>query len=1045
MRKDTRLLYVLFFFSGASSLIYQIAWIRMFGLVFGVSAFAIATVLASFMAGLGFGNFYFGKIAARSARPLHLYALLELGIGLYGLIFPFLFSALKLFCQQLPAEVQNRFLVISLVRLLFSLLVLAVPTALMGGTLPVLSKIFVKDLRTLGKRIAGLYSVNNAGAIAGCLAAGFLLMLLVGVHGTVLIAAGVNLVIAFLAWILDNASTAAVQVGEKPGKAPALETQSRSFFTTPVVRLVLVLIGIEGFVSLAYELVWTRILSAAVLGNSVYSYCIVTAVFICGLSLGSFLTSIIIDKRKDALGFFAGIEIAIGLSAIVFLLFFCKVPGIEHARMATAAFGVWGRSLAQDLFFSIVVMLIPATLMGMAFPTAVRICTPSIVGVSRTVGIVGGLNTFGSIAGSLAGGFILIPMFGMYRSVIVLALVNIMAGVVAIMFDTLLHWRLRTAVAVTFAAACACMPAVLPHHALYWRSTAATSDNEWLHYYVEDYAATVAVVNSKSIDGDVACLEVDGIPVAGTEYMLRTTQKAQAHIPLLLYESQNHGPAGNVLTVGLGSGGTSWSATQHDIGSITCVELVPGVVKAAEREFSEENHDVFGSTRFHLIIGDGRNHVLTTAFRYDVILTESVHPIYAGNASLYTQDYFRACRGRLTENGVFSVWLPIYRLSRGDLKTVMATFVSVFPHASVWFTTNSLSRQVLLIGTMKKLEIDFATWVAMVNEPKVRKDLRQVRLDDPLKLLDCMIMTENDMRNFAAGAAIHTDDHPVLEFSAPKSSDDFVTWKRNLAAIAGYKKSSLPFLVNCTDSAEARRLMAQYDAADRHILTGLLNHFDNQDGAVKEYRLAQRLNPSDNSIGYLVSLEERSMLNKAHGLQSVGNIGGARALYKIMLDVDPGNFSIVNEAALWYGRLHVVDAAESLLTGYVRTHPGSAGADADAYASLGIVYVNNRRWGMALTVLDSALLLNPRLAEAYNTRAIAYAGEGLYDEALASLDKAIEMNPETPNAYENRAYVYAHMGKNDLAEKDAALSRSIRHGLDSGEIDGAVFGTHPAK
>ena len=1007
----------------------------MFGLVFGVSAFAIATVLASFMAGLGFGNFCFGKIAGRSARPVLLYALLELCIGLYGLFFPFLFSALKILCLHLPAEVQGRFVTMSLVRFMLSLLVLAVPTTLMGGTLPVLSKIFVKDLRTIGKRIGGLYSVNNAGAIAGCLAAGFLLMLLAGVRGTVQIAAGVTLIIASCAWFLGRASTITEQAGEKFEKALTPELQNRLIFTTSAVRLVLILIGVEGFVSLAYELVWTRILSAAVLGNSVYSFCIVTAVFILGLSLGSYITAAIIDKRKDPLGFFGSIEIAIGLSAILFLLLFGKVPAMEHARLATAAFGVWGRSLSQDLFFSIVVMLIPATLMGMAFPTAVRICTPTVDGVAQSVGIIGGLNTAGSILGSFAGGFILIPVFGMYRSLIVLALVNMLAGVAAILFDRQLHWRFRTAVAAAFAVACACVPAVLPHHALYWRSTAKTSQDEWLQYYVEDYAATVAVVNTRSSDGDVKCLEVDGIPVAGTDFMLRTTQKVQAHIPLLLYESQDRGRAKNVLAIGLGSGGTSWSATQHAGSGITCVELVPGVVKAAVREFAEENHDVFDSTRYRLIIGDGRNHVLTTTKHYDVILTESVHPVYAGNASLYTQDYFAACRRRLTENGVFSVWLPIYRISRDDFKTVMATFVSVFPHASVWFTANSLSRQVLLIGTMKKLEIDFATWVTMAEgDAGVRNDLKQVSLDDPLKLLDCMIMTENEMRDFSAGASIHTDDRPVLEFSAPKSADDFTTWKQNLADVTTFKKSRFGCLVHCPDSLQTRRLAAQYDTADRHVLAGLVNHFDNQDIALKEYRVAHVLNPSDASIGYLVNLAQRSMLDRARGLRSAGNVRDANEIYKSLVAGDPDNFDIVNETARWYGQLHMVETAETLLKGFLRVHPKSA----DAYTSLGIIFVNNQLWDNALTVVDSSLALNPRLAEAYNTRAIADAGKGRYDEALSSLNKAIEINPETPNVYENRAYVYAHMGKKDLAEKDADLSRSIRQAHDGGLAEDAT-------
>jgi spermidine synthase len=1014
-----RLLYILFFFSGASALIYQVVWIRMFGLVFGVSAFATATVLTSFMAGLGFGSFCFGKIASRSRDPLRLYAFLELCIGLFGLIFPFLYSALKVLCIHLPGDVQSSFLKMTAVRFALSLLVLTVPTVLMGGTLPVLSRIFVRDLRTIGRRIGHLYAVNNAGAVAGCLAAGFIVILLAGVRGTVYVAAGMNIGIAFLAWRMRRTSTAQTPSAETVLHVAVPAPPDSVFFSTPLAGLVLLLIFIEGFVSLAYELVWTRILSASVLGNSVYSFCIVAAVFILGLSLGSYITAAIIDKRKDALGFFATIEIGIGLTAIVFLLLFSRFPAMDHFLLPNAAFGVWGGTIARDLLLSVVIMLVPATLMGMAFPTAVKIFTRTVNGAAARVGIVGGVNIAGSILGSFSGGFILISALGMYRSVIVLAFVNILAGVAAILADPLLRWRYRAAFAAVVCAASAGMPALLPHHTLFWRSTTATHLNEWLQYYVEDYAATVAVVKTQTADGMVKCLEVDGIPVAGTDFMLRTTQKVQAHIPLLLYESQNAGRAKKVLTVGLGSGGTSWSATRHDGCRVTCVELVPGVAKAAACEFTEENFGVFGNARYRLIIGDGRNHVLATRERYDAILTESVHPVYAGNASLYTQDYFAACRLRLTDNGIFSVWLPIYRISLTDFKTVMATFLTVFPHASVWFTPNSLSRQVLLIGTMKELRIDVARWNAMVRAPGVASDLAEVRLDDPVKLLDCMIMSEEDMKVFSAGAALHTDDRPVLEFSAPKSADDVMTWKQNLAAIAFYKRSRFDICIHDTDSSQTRRSMARCDSADRHVLAGILNHVDNQRVAIGEYRVAQSLNPSDGSIAYLAHDVRRSALDKVHHFQSSGSVAEASALYGALLGAYPEDFDLVDKAARWYGSLRRVDSAEALLLGFLMRHPRNAGA----YAGLGIVYVNNQQWDKALAALDSALALDPRSAETYNTRAIAYAGKGLYGEALSNVNRAIEIDPTTPNVYENRSCVYTLMS----AETNAASLRLISH------------------
>ncbi len=385
-------LFVLFFFSGAAALTYQVVWIRMLGLVFGVSAFAIATVLTSFMAGLGLGSFYFGEKARKSRNPLRLYAKLELWIGLFGLIFPLLVSGLKLVCLRMPDLVRSDFIAMSGIRFALSLVVLAVPTALMGGTLPVLSRIVATELRTLGNRVGGLYSVNNAGAIAGCLATGFLFIVIAGVQGTLFLAASINLAIAGTAWMLGGkgANRAESEVVDNADYAP--ETSDSVSCSRPIADLVLVFIGVEGFVSLAYELVWTRILSAAVLGNSVYSFCVATAVFIFGISLGSLISAAVIDKRKDTLGFFAFVEIAIGMSTIAFLALFCGLPSLTTVLFRNAAGPVWGGGVARDLFFSIVCMLVPAVLMGMAFPIAVKIRTTSIDYAARTVGIVAGVN-----------------------------------------------------------------------------------------------------------------------------------------------------------------------------------------------------------------------------------------------------------------------------------------------------------------------------------------------------------------------------------------------------------------------------------------------------------------------------------------------------------------------------------------------------------------------------------------------------------------------------------------------------------------------------
>ncbi len=567
--------------------------------------------------------------------------------------------------------------------------------------------------------------------------------------------------------------------------------------------------------------------------------------------------------------------------------------------------------------------------------------------------------------------------------------------------------RLRVICGVATTAACVAAAVALPRHALYWRSTTADRHNEWLTYYVEDYAATVAVVTSRSIDGEVKCLEVDGIPVAGSEFMLRTTQKTQAHIPLLIFESQNHGCRPNkVLAVGLGSGGTSWSAARHSGVPVTCIELVPGVEQAARREFTEENHGIFDSAGYSLHIGDGRNYLLMSRDTFDVILTESVHPIYAGNASLYSRDYFTLCRDHLSKHGVFSVWLPIYRIAPEDFKTVLQTFESIFPHTTVWFTSTCASRQVLLIGTVEKTAIDVPTWVAMAGSPGVHNDLKEVNLGDPYKLLDCMIMAEKQVKDFASGAALHTDSRPVLEFSAPRSRNDSTTWRTNLSAIIGFKDSLYDCLAPYPDSMHYRLVLARYAAADRHILAGIVNHFADRANAIREYRIASGINPSDPSVKYLVDEAHGALRAEAGHFEAEGKTEEACALYRKFLAVNPEDFDVARDAALWLGSLHRVDSAIAVLNRLAPAEKNSG----QWFSCLGTVYINNSRWNNALAAFDSAVALNPRLSEAYTGRSVAYAGKGRWGDALADLDTAISINPLTPNAKENRAYVYRHMG-----------------------------------
>ena len=1013
-------LLALFFLSGAGALTYQVIWVRMLGLTFGVSAFAVATVLASFMAGLALGNWYFGARAGAADNPLRLYAALEFGIGLYGALFPALLVLVK--SAYLHCDPNAGFALTSAIRVVLSCAILIPPTMLMGGTLPAAGAYFIRLREEVGRPVGHLYAANNIGAALGCLAAGFVLIMWLGVLGTLYLAVSINLIVGLIAWRMGAARMDPARAAQ-PADRPAACDQDNPIVPIRLRRLMLGLFAIEGFVALAYEVVWIRILSASVLVNSVYSFSIVAASCILGLSLGSWIIARFVDGKRDLIAWFAAIEIAVGICSALLLTIFSGLPSVRGVAEIGSHGGFWLRNVGIEVALALCVLLAPATLMGMLFPLVVKLCAGGRTDAAHAIGAAGGLNTLGSIAGSLAGAFVLTPVLGMYHAVLLLSCVNLLLGIAAIAADALIAARKRFVIATGVCVAAAALALVTPNTAVFWRNPGAPGNK--LVYYQEDYAATVSVVEGQSPRGPVRTLDVDGIPVAGTDFMLRTTQKMQAHIPLLLYESSTGHCAADILAVGLGSGGTGYSALTHDSVMVTCVELAPAVAAAARTCFADVNHDVFSNPRYRLVFDDGRNFVASTRERYDAILTESVHPIYAGNASLYTRDYFAACRQKLTANGVVSVWLPIYRISREDFKTVLNTFQSVFPHCTVWFTTNSLSRQVLLIGSMRPLSIDIDVWRRCVNHPAVRNDLAELRLDDAYTLLDFMLMSEDDIREYAGDAPLHTDNRPRLEFSALKSGNDAATWKQNLAGIAVYKKSGMSALrgiaVSYFDTC-----LSRYARADSLMLRGIIDHFDDPEAAIGWYREAGKINPADPAPAYFIKdAGERlfgPLLYEAQQCERKGDFARAADRYRKIMSVDPRRRDVLARWAISLGSMGLIDSATSLIAGALRSDPSWA----DGHKTLGVVLVRNRMFDEALRELDTALALDPGLAEAYSTRAIACAGKGRYDDAIDDLNKAIALAPNEPAAHENRAYIYSEMGKPESAAMDHERARALR-------------------
>ncbi|MBI2990857.1 MAG: fused MFS/spermidine synthase, partial [Deltaproteobacteria bacterium] len=376
---------ICFFFSGAAGLIYEVVWTRMLTQIFGNTTYAIATVLSAFMAGLALGSYSFGRIADRGKNDFLLYGILEAGVGVYGFLVPWLFAlGQRLYIPLYGLNDSTPFL-FNLLLFVLSFFLLVLPTLLMGATLPVLSRFFVRSFAQLGRRVGDLYATNTMGAVLGCGFAGYYLIPALGMRATVYTAAGVNLLIAVIILIVDRVRR---KEGAEPRPAVAAEEQPQAGAGAAPSRLGWLLLlgfGLSGFSALVYENAWTRALTL-VIGSSVYSFTTMLLTFLVGLALGGFLYARLMGKREVQVSTFGAIELWVGVTALATIPLFEKLPLI-FLRLLHAFGDSFSFFLTIQVLLSGLVMLVPTLLLGMTFPMVARLFTQSIYRVGSSVGI----------------------------------------------------------------------------------------------------------------------------------------------------------------------------------------------------------------------------------------------------------------------------------------------------------------------------------------------------------------------------------------------------------------------------------------------------------------------------------------------------------------------------------------------------------------------------------------------------------------------------------------------------------------------------------
>ena len=1022
------------FLSGISGLLYEVAWARMLHLLFGDTVLAVSTVLASFMAGLALGSFWIGRFIDSRRRVLAVYAGLEAGIGLSALLFPVALHALTPLYVWLHQSLSSSFWLFGLVRFLLAFGLLCVPTALMGATLPVLSRYLVQSSAALGGNVATLYALNTAGAVLGCFMAGYVLIGSLGLSFTVWIGAALNFAIAIVVWV-GQRGIETPSAPEAPSHLPRDTRHAVVLYDERTVRRVLLSFALAGCAALSYEVLWTRALTFFV-GNSTYAFSAMLTTFLAGLALGSALVARLSDRSPNLLALLGALQISIGIYGALTIAILGRVFYGLDGWWGGFSNAYWGAPLWLTFLKTFIVIFPPTLCMGASFPLVTKIVAygPDVVG--RSVGAAYACNTLGAIAGALISGFVAIPLLGTHRSLVLTALLSVATGGVLLASAATSPRRQM----MVHAAALGCVIAVLVVTPTFRFSDIAGEPEKEILHYDEDVAGVVKVATDIH---DRRLLSINGWSVAGTgspnpdvalvnDYP--EVQKMLAHLPMLLHPAPQR-----VLVIGFGAGGTAWSLTRYAaLQRLDIVEFVPGVIRAA-RFFPEVNHGVLTDPRLRVTIDDGRNYLLVTPETYDVVSVDTLDPKHAGNGNLYTREFYELSRRVLNPGGIFVQWLPYHQVDNESLKMIARTFQAVYPHATMWL--NRFKGYTLLLGTLEPLWVDVGRLEAHFRVPAIQEDLAEVHVATPWQFLESFAMRADTVRRYAAGdTRLNTYDRPYVEFFG-------VSWRdpveENLAELAGFGDDVTSLLApndgSPSEQERIRERMAVQRRISRYIAHGYLASWRRQlQEGTREYRKALKLDLRDDGVKFalgVAAVHKRAALaaleRRPDDIKSLGKLGyiawsehdydEAIRRFRRVLALDARNAPAYIHLGVSYAAQGNFDASiaayrEALVLkpdlGNVvepsidlverlrraRQHP----EDPAAQAHLGELYANDGRFDSAIECFEKATALAPRSPQGWLTLARYYEAEERDADAVRAYDRALALDPTRVQARNNR-------------------------------------------
>ncbi|HTD44955.1 MAG TPA: fused MFS/spermidine synthase [Bryobacteraceae bacterium] len=749
------LLLILFAGSGFSALVYEIVWYQLLQLAIGSTAVSLGILLATFMGGLCLGSIGLPRLGSARQHPLRTYAFLEAGIAIFGLLALF---EMPLINRVYIAGAEHG-LPGMLLRGLVAAVCMLPPTILMGASLPAIVRWIESSPR--GVSWWGLlYSGNTAGAVSGCLVAGFYLLRIYDTAIATYAAVAVNAIVAAVSFAL--ASKTPERSGAEHVDEPAVESTDDN--SQPSRWPVHVTIALSGACALGAEVVWTRLMGM-LLGNTVYVFSIILAVFLVGLAVGSGAASLLLQRLRPrlALGWcqiLLGIGIAWTAYTIADSLPYWPIDPLQSRSP-------W-HMFQLDLVRCLWAILPPTILWGASMPLACAAVAARGENSGRTVGGVYAANTFGAIIGALAVSLVLVPWIGTQNSQRLLLMVSALSA----LFVLVPHARSSHSMATTAWLAVSLIAAALlawrvdpvPGALIaYGRQIITLTPISEIIFTAEGRNSSIAI--GRYNDGALE-IDVNGHVEASNEPFDMKLQRLVGHLPGMLHPNPK-----SVLGIGFGAGVSAGTFTRYPtIEKITICEIEPRIPPISTRYFAKENYGVFRNPRTHIVYDDARHYLLTTTEKFDIIASDPLDVFVKGTAALYSKEYFEAVKQHLNPGGMFTLYVPLYESDLRTVQSELATFFEAFPYATVWANTrDGQGYDMVFLGQAEPLKIDLDQIEQRLKGPgyaPVAASLRETGIFSAINLLSVYTGQKTDLGRWVQGAEINRDRDLRLQYLA---------------------------------------------------------------------------------------------------------------------------------------------------------------------------------------------------------------------------------------------------------------------------------------